>query len=156
MIYGNYGFVATAPKYQSKKVPVFVNEPESQTFQIDLEPKKRIRALTYSSLLPGSGQFYAENKTKSAIFFLASAGLSAMLYNNYDTYNVEEPLVSQYKENYLNALDPDEIDQTLNTYQNQVNTVNDLQTQMLIYGSALAVTWIANIIDIYFFSELLE
>ena len=156
LIFGDYGFKVTAPKYQSKKVSVFVNEPESQKIQIDLEPKKRIRALTYSSLLPGSGQFYAENKTKSAIFFLASAGLSAMLYNNYDTYNVEEPLVSQYKENYLNALDPDEIDQTLNTYQSQVNTVNDLQTQMMIYGGALAVTWIANIIDAYFFSGLLE
>ena len=156
LTYGNYKIVATAPKYKSKNVSVLVNKPESQTFQIDLEPKKRIKALTYSSLLPGSGQFYAENKTKSAIFFLASAGLSAMLYNNYDTYNVEEPLVSQYKENYLNALDPDEIDLTLNTYQSQVNTVNDLQTQILIYGGALAVTWIANMIDIYFFSELLE
>jgi len=156
LTYGNYKIVATAPKYQSKNVSVLVNKPESQTFQIDLEPKKRIKALTYSSLLPGSGQFYAENKTKSAIFFLASAGLSAMLYNNYDTYNVEEPLVSQYKENYLNATNPDEIDQNLNTYQSQVNTVNDLQTQMLIYGGALAVTWVVNIIDAFLFSGLLE
>ena len=116
----------------------------------------RIKALTYSTLLPGSGQFYAENKTKSAIFFLASAGLSAMFYNNYDTYNVEEPLVSQYKENYLNATNPDEIDQNFNTYQSQVNTVNDLQTQMILYGGALAVTWVVNLIDAYFFSGLLE
>ena len=155
-IYGNYGFKATAPKYQSKNVSVLVNEPESQTFQINLEPKNRIKALTYSTLLPGSGQFYAENKTKSAIFFLASAGLSTMFYNNYDTYNVEEPLVSQYMENYLNATDLDEIDQNFNTYQSQVNTVNDLQTQMILYGGALAVTWIANLIDAYFFSGLLE
>ena len=156
LTYGNYRIVAKAPKYQSKNVSVLVNKPDSQTFQIDLEPKKRIRALTYSTLLPGSGQFYAENKTKSAIFFLASAGLSAMFYNNYDTYNVEEPLVSQYKINYLNATNPDEIDQNLNTYQSQVNTVNDLQTQMMIYGGALAVTWVVNIIDVFLFSGLLE
>ena len=156
LTYGNYKIVATAPKYQSKNVSVLVNKPESQTFQIDLEPKKRIKALTYSSLLPGSGQFYAENKTKSAIFFLASAGLSAMLYNNYDTYNVEEPLVSQYKRDYQNATDPNDIDQNWNTYQGQVNTVNDLQTKLMIYGSSLAVTWIVNIMDAYFFSGLLE
>ena len=156
LIFGDYSFLATAPKYQSKNISVLVNKPKSQTFQINLEPKKRIKALTYSTLLPGSGQFYAENKTKSAIFFLASAGLSTMFYNNYDTYNVEEPLVSQYMENYLNATDLDEIDQNFNTYQSQVNTVNDLQTQMILYGGALAVTWIANLIDAYFFSGLLE
>ena len=50
----------------------------------------------------------------------------------------------------------DEIDQNFNTYQSQVNTVNDLQTQMMMYGGALAVTWVVNLIDAYFFSGLLE
>jgi hypothetical protein len=87
---------------------------------------------------------------------LASAGLSALLYNNYDSYNIEEPLVSQYKRDYQNATDPNDIDQNWNTYQGQVNTVNDLQTKLMIYGSSLAVTWIVNIMDAYFFSGLLE
>ena len=156
LIFDNYSIVATAPKYETENLSVVVNKSSPFTVNVDLEPKNRIKALTYSTLLPGSGQFYAENKTKSAIFFLASAGLSTMFYNNYDTYNVEEPLVSQYMENYLNATDLDEIDQNFNTYQSQVNTVNDLQTQMILYGGALAVTWVVNLIDAYFFSGLLE
>ena len=134
---------------------VSIARQKTTTIEVNLKRKTARKALRYS-IIPGGGQYYAENKSKSAIFFLASAGLSALLYNNYDTYNIEEPLVSQYKENYLNATDPDEIDQNYHTYQSQVNTVNDLQTQMLIYGGALAVTWVVNIIDAYLFSGLLE
>lgn len=154
--FNKYSIFATAPKYQSIKRIFHVNDNSAKSININLKPKERSTALKYSSFLPGTGQFYAENKRKSAVFFLASAGLVALCYNSYDAYQVEEPLVSQYKLGYQNASNPDEIDQRWNIYQNQVNTVNDLQTQLMLYGGTLAVTWIVNIIDAYFFSGLLE
>ena len=153
--YGSYPLRVFQSGFETENRNVIINKQKTTIIEVNLKRKTARKALRYS-IIPGGGQFYAENKTKSAIFFLASAGLATMFYNNYDTYNVEEPLVSQYMENYLNATDSDEIDQNFNTYQSQVNTVNDLQTQMILYGGALAVTWVVNLIDAYFFSGLLE
>jgi len=153
--YGSHPLRVFQSGYETKKLNVSIAKQKTTTIEVNLKRKSARKALRYS-IIPGGGQFYAENKTKAAIFPLVIVGFATLLNNSYSLYQDEEPLISQYKLEYQLATDPNDIDQNWNTYQNQVNTVNDLQTQLMIYGGALAVTWIANIIDAYFFSGLLE
>ncbi len=104
--------------------------------------------------MPGAGQLYAENKKRGLLFSAATIATGVLLNQTYSTYNAENNLVDQYKLDYTNAVDPAEIDTKFGIYQNQVNTVNDLQNQLIIYGAALGVTWMVNLVDALFFHGL--
>ena len=69
-------------------------------------------------------------------------------------YQDENPLVVQYRQDYQNAELQQDIQTKAGMYQNQVNTVNDLQTQLIIYGGSLVATYLTNVIDAKFFSGL--
>ena len=77
-----------------------------------------------------------------------------MLGNTFTTYQDENSLVDQYQQDYQNAVTQSEINAKFGIYENQVNSVNDLQNQLIIYGSSLAATYLINVIDAKFFSGL--
>ena len=84
----------------------------------------------------------------------AGVGLSTLLAIKYNEYSAEDGLIQEYHQNYNNAESTTEIETTWNTYDSQVSKVNDLNTQLAIYGGTLVVVWIANIIDSFLFSGL--
>ena len=80
--------------------------------------------------------------------------MGALLANTYTTYQDENSLVSQYQLDYQNATTTGDIEITWQTYQSQVSTVNDLQSQILMYGATLGATWVINVLDALLFNGL--
>jgi len=155
MPFGTYKASAKAPKYSKESITFTINDTRAVDLNFHLKPKSKLTTRLLSTVIPGSGQLYCENRKRGLVFMLTSAALAGVLLSNtYTLYHDEDVLVDQYRYDYQNANTISEIDRTWRIYQNQVNTVNDIQTQLLIYGTALGATWIANIIDAWFFNGI--
>ena len=152
--YGAYNLKAYKKGFESKKVNVDIGKQKTTKLEVNLYKKLPAKAFKYSLLVPGRGQLYAEKKVKGLFFSAATVGLAAMLGNTFTTYQDENSLVDQYQQDYQNAVTQSDIDAKFGIYENQVNSVNDLQNQLIIYGSSLAATYLINIIDAKFFSGL--
>ena len=152
--YGAYNLKAYKKGFESKKVNVDIGKQKTTKIEVNLYKKLPAKAFKYSLLVPGRGQLYAEKKAKGLFFSAATVGLAAMLGNTFTTYQDEHSLVDQYQQDYQNAVTQSEINAKFGIYENQVNSVNDLQNQLIIYGSSLAATYLINIIDAKFFSGL--
>ena len=154
--YGKYSLLASYPKYIPFYTNLTVNIATPNSLTLDLEPKSRKVAIKKSILFPGLGQQYYENKTKALLFSAATLGAGALLSNSISSYQKEEPLVGQYQTAYRNANTQLDIESSWQTYQDQVSTVNDLQSQILIYGATLGATWLLNVLDAILFNGLLS
>ena len=105
-------------------------------------------------MFPGAGQIYADNKIKGFAFSILGSGMVSLLIGKAMVYNEENETIGKFQTDYQNAITASEIETTWQVYQNQVNEVNDLQSQLLIYGGGLAATWFINVVDAYLFNGL--
>jgi TolB-like protein len=152
--YGLHTFTANASKYKGKGLTFTVNKNKPVIIDLRLEPKSRKTAALLSTVIPGSGQIYSDNSEKGLIFMVASVGLAAVLNGANSKYQEEHSLMVDYQQDYQNATDPAYIAATWEIYQDQVNSVNDVQAQLVVYGVVLGATWIANTIDAWFFNGI--
>ena len=154
LAYGDYSISSSYPKYEPFSTTVTVDKQLPIDLKLELFPKSKKKALVRSILFPGLGQQYYESKTKALLFSVTAVGMGALLANTYTTYQDENSLVSQYQLDYQNATTTGDIESTWQTYQSQVSTVNDLQSQILMYGATLGATWVINILDALLFNGL--
>ena len=95
-----------------------------------------------------------DNKVKGIAFSLLGSSMVSLLLNKSTQYNTENDAIGTYRAAYQNATTASEIETTWQKYQNQVNEVNDLQSQLLLYGAGLAATWVINVVDAILFHGL--
>ena len=152
--YGDYALKASAKGYESKKLNVNIEKQKTSKLEINLNPKLRNKAFKYSAIFPGGGQFYAGSKTKGFIFSMTAIGMGALLIEGVPSYFNEKRWLDEYQENYQLASTAEDIDATWQIYNQQVSTVNNAQTKLMIVSSTLISAWLSNIIDAYFFSGL--
>jgi hypothetical protein len=152
--YGSYTLKAFKKGFESKMLNADIERQKTTRIEVNLDKKLSGKALKYSMLFPGGGQFYSDNKAKGVFFSATTVGLAAMLGNTFTIYQDENSLVDNYQQDYQNAVSQSDIDTNFGIYENQVNSVNDLQNQLIIYGSSLAATYLINVIDAKFFSGL--
>ena len=152
--YGSYNLKAFKKGFESKKVKVDIERQKTTKIEVNLDKKVSRKALKYSLMMPGMGQIYAERKAKGLLFSSATIGLAALVGTTFSNYSNENSLIDQYQKNYQNAVSQSDIDRTFDIYQKQVNTVNDLQGQLLISGVSFFATYVINLIDARYFSGL--
>ena len=152
--YGTYKLKAFKDGFESKKVTVDIERQKTAKIDINLDMKIPEKALKYSAMAPGSGQFYANRTMKGIFFSTATIGLTALLGNTILNYQDENALVSNYQKDYQNATSQSDIESKFRLYNNQVASVNNIQNQLVIYGGSLVATYLINIIDARFFSGL--
>ena len=152
--YGQYNLKAFGPGLETKKSSVAIDRQKTSTIDINLDFKSRSKALKYSLMFPGGGQFYAGSKsrTRGLIYAATVLGTGALLSTGITNYFDEQKLLDQYQINYQNATSSEDIDASWLLYEQQSVTVNDAQTNMMILGTTLASAWLTSIIDAYFFS----
>lgn len=154
MPFGTHKATAKAPKYSKESISFIINDTRAIDLDFHLKPKSKLTTRLLSTVIPGSGQLYCDNRKRGLVYTLAWAGLVAVLNGAYTNYQDEHSLMKDYRRDYQNATNSTDITATWRIYQNQVNTVNDIQTQLLIYGTALGANWIANVIDAWFFNGI--
>ena len=154
--YGTYLLKAYGMGLETDKRKVEIDRQRTTTIDINLKKKQKLKAVRYSMMFPGAGQFYAGSKsrTRGLIYAATVLGTGALLSNGITNYFDEQKLLDQYQINYQNATSSEDIDASWVLYEQQSVTVNDAQTNMMILGTTLASAWLTSIIDAYFFSGL--
>jgi len=152
--HGSYPLKMYRKGWETKKQTVNINKQQTTRINVILMPKSKRKSLMYSLMYPGAGQIYADNKLKGFAFATLGSAMVTSLISNGLKYGEENDAIGSYKLSYQNATTTSDIESTWQSYQNQVNTVNDLQKQLLVYGGGYVVTWIINIVDAYLYNGL--
>ena len=154
--YGTYMLKAYGVGLETEKREVDIGRQKTTTIDINLKRKQRSKAIKYSLMFPGGGQFYegSSAKFRGAIYASAFLGAGVLLSNGISTYTNETDLLDQYQLNYMSATSAADIDATWALYEKQSNTVNDAQANLVIISTTLVSAYLSSIIDSYFFSGL--
>ena len=154
--YGTYMLKAYGVGLESEKTEVEIDRQKTTTLDINLKKKKKSKAIKYSLLFPGGGQFYegSSAKFRGAIYTTAFIGAGALLSQSLSSYSNEKDLLDQYQENYQAATSSADIDAKWSLYERQSNTVNDAQANLMVLATTFASAYLTSIIDSYFFSGL--
>jgi len=156
LIYGTYNLKAFGIGLESKKKSVVIERQKTTKVEINLNPKERAKAVRYSLMFPGGGQFYGGSKSRirGLIYAGTFIGTGALLSKGISTYSDENKLLDQYQVNYQAASSAADIDATWAIYEQQSVTVSDAQTNLMILSTTLVSAYLTSIIDSYFFSGL--
>ena len=152
--YGVYNLKAFKDGYESYKKTVTIKKQQTEKLKINLQKKSVNKALKYSLYFPGGGQIYAGTYQRGLLYSVSSLAMGALIGQGIETLRTEKNLMDQYYSNYQSATTPNQINSTWNTYNSQVNLVNDKQTQIKIFTVVLFSSWITSIIDAYYFTGL--
>ena len=156
LIYGTYNIKAYGTGLESKKKSIVIERQKTTKVEINLNPKERAKAVRYSLMFPGGGQFYEGSKSRMRGLIYAGTfiGTGALLSKGISTYSDENKLLDQYQINYQAASSAADIDATWTIYEQQSATVSDAQTNLMILSTTLVSAYLTSIIDSYFFSDL--
>jgi len=156
LIYGTYNLKAFGIGLETEKRKVEIERQKTTTIEMNLKKKQRVKAIRYSLMFPGGGQFYGGSKSRirGLIYAGTFIGTGALLSKGISTYSDENKLLDQYQVNYQAASSAADIDATWAIYEQQSATVSDAQTNLMILSTTLVSAWLTSIIDAYFFSDL--
>ena len=156
LIYGTYNIKAYGTGLESKKKTIVIERQKTTKVEINLNPKERAKAVRYSLMFPGGGQFYEGSKSRMRGLIYAGTfiGTGALLSKGISTYSDENKLLDQYQVNYQAASSAADIDATWTIYEQQSATVSDAQTNLMFLSTSLVSAYLTSIIDAYFFSDL--
>ena len=156
LLYGEYNLKAFGSGLESEKRKISIGKQKTTTIEINLKRKQKSKAIKYSMMFPGGGQYYLGdvNKYRGMLYTAAFIGSGILLKNSISALSDENSLLDSYKTNYLSATSSENIESTWDLYQKQSLVVNDVQTNLIIFSTALLSSWLSGIVDSYFFSGL--
>jgi TM2 domain-containing membrane protein YozV len=114
-------------------------------------PKKAFRK---SLLLPGTGQFYAEEKGKGILMMGLHLGAGFLAYSNYTKYNDSIALKDEFYLKYKSATDLTSIATNHAKYETHLKDANDAAGMLMTFGATFAVNWVFSAVDALLFSGL--
>ncbi len=154
LLIGDYKLSVSKYGYETYNTRVTLDPSTPQTVNISLKKKTRFKAMARSLFIPGWGQKYTDQKTKSFLYpVLTGLGGLAFLFTN-DEYNYR-------KDNYdrrLTEYDSVKVSGTVDELralqpglENARNKAYDAETSRRIAGGIVIGVWSLNLIDILFF-----
>lgn len=156
LLYGEYNLKAFGSGLESEKRKISIGKQKTTTIEINLKRKQKSKAIKYSMMFPGGGQYYLGdvNRYRGMLYTAAFIGSGILLKNSISALGDENLLLDSYKVNYLSATSSENIESTWDLYQKQSLVVNDAQTNLIIFSTTLFSSWLSGVIDSYFFSGL--
>ena len=152
--FGFHNYLLSAKKYESTLVDININNVGLINQNVNLVKKSRIKAFRKSLLFPGSGQLYAENKTKGFLMMTLHLGAGFIIYSNYTKYNDSSSLKDENYRAYINSTSPGDINKNHALYKTSVNDANDAAGILMGVGATFAINWAFSAIDALLFSGL--
>jgi Family of unknown function (DUF5683)/PEGA domain len=153
-IVGNYRLKARLPGYESWSGDVLILPNQDNTFALNLSPKTRLKASLRSLIIPGWGQYYSGQKSRSLLISLGTigAGIGALVADN--DYRRKRDDYYDARIDLANARTSEEIDRlwTLARTKNR-DAYNAETTRNTLTGLAIGM-WVYNVLDaMIFFPE---
>lgn len=148
---GTYTVRATRPGYEKWKQAVVFSSDLSQNLMIELTPKTRAKAALRSLLIPGWGQYYAEEKTRSALWGLAalSAGVVTAVYET--RYRSRKDDWEDGLERFEQAVTIEEKERLKKEVISLQRRAYDAETDRQRAWSIALGVWVVNAIDAFVF-----
>jgi len=152
--FGYHNYLFTAKKYEPLKVDINVENVGMINQNVSLVRKSPQKAFRKSLLLPGTGQFYAENKGKGILMMGLHLGAGFLAYSNYTKYNDSIALKDEFYLKYKSATDLTSIANNHAEYERNVKAANDAAGMLLTFGATFAINWAFSAVDALLFSGL--
>lgn len=115
--------------------------------------KRKLTALTYSTFIPGAGQFYLGHKLKGAIFTLVAFGSLTTTIVSHNNLISESERLENLEIQYQSTLNWEKAEQI---WQEMLQVKSDADRDYKLRNLFLKITigvWVANIIDVLFFTS---
>ena len=152
--FGLHSYLVTAPKYESFRLDINIENTETVFENITLTKKSKAKALRQSILLPGWGQMYAEDRTKGILMMGLHFGAGALLYSNYSKYVKSSDLKDLNYERYMKATSTANITRNHAAYKSNIVDANNAAAVVMAMGATFAINWAFSVIDVFLFSDL--
>ena len=152
--FGYHNYLFTAKKYEPLKVDINVENVGMINQNVSLVRKSPKKAFRKSLLLPGTGQFYAENKGKGILMMSLHIGAGYLIYDNYTKYNDSIALKDEFYLKYKSATDLNSIATNHAEYETHLKDANDAAGMLMTFGATFAVNWVFSAVDALLFSGL--
>jgi hypothetical protein len=153
-VIGSYRLKARLPGYESWNGDILILPSQDNSFSLNLSPKTRLKASIRSLFIPGWGQYYSGQKTRSMLVGLGtiSAGISALIADS--DYRRKRDDYFQARIDRENASNPEERDRLweLTRVKNR-EAYNAETTRNTLIGLTIGM-WAYNVLDaMIFFPE---
>ncbi|MDP8208548.1 MAG: PEGA domain-containing protein [Candidatus Electryonea clarkiae] len=154
---GEYSVLLQKPGYKPGESRQIIIKNKSKTpVTFNLKSKSKTKSVLYSSLLPGSGQIYAERSTFGWNYALGEAlGIGYVLYTIFD-YNNKANDYNTARSAYNNAIAASDISSTYSNMQSTFDDTESAKTQIYIAGLIAGGLYAWNIIDAVLFNKVGE
>lgn len=153
-IIGSYRLKARLPGYESWNGDILILPNQDNAFSLKLAPKTRLKASLRSLFIPGWGQYYSGQKTRSLLigFGTISAGIGAYLADN--DFRRKRDDYFDAKIDLANARTEEEISRLWEIARNKNREAYDAETtRNTLTGIAIGM-WAYNVLDaMIFFPE---
>lgn len=153
-IIGNYRLKAKLPGYESWNGEILILPNQDNAFSLKLSPKTRLKASLRSLIIPGWGQYYSGQKTRSLIVGLGTIGAGIGAYIADNDFRKKRDDYNDVKIDLANARTQEEIDRLWELTRKKNREAYDAETtRNTLTGIAIGM-WVYNVLDaMVFFPE---
>ena len=146
---GTYPIAISKPTYYTFRANPTVLYDHITTVDFVLNPKPKLPAVLFSTVLPGSGQLYHSQK-RGAIFLLAAAGLAVLGYSQEVALQAFQEDYNGYLQEYNSETDITAALAKKGQVQDSFDAMKTAEQQRNILFGALGGVWAINFLDIIF------
>ncbi len=146
---GPYDLSITKVGYYPHESQMIIEYNHITTVDFMLTPKPRGRAVTYSAIIPGTGQLFFGQK-KGWAYLVATVALVGLGYQVHTKWATENDAYLAILDEYNSTIDVDVANQLEVEVQDQFDVAYQLQTQRNIYFGLVGGVWAINLWDIAF------
>lgn len=154
-LFGEYKVDVRKFGYEKYSTRVMLDPSKPQELSVNLSPKTRIKAAVRSLVVPGWGQLYAEQKTKSFIFNLLAVGsVAAYLIANdeyNDKYNDYKASERAYDSTITHGGSYADIRSSYQDFRENQEEAYDAETMRRVTIGAVVGAWSLSVLDALFF-----
>jgi hypothetical protein len=153
-IIGNYRLKARLPGYESWSGDILILPNQDNVFSFNLSPKTRLKASLRSLIIPGWGQYYSGQKTRSLIIGFGTIGAGIGAYLADSDFRKKRDDYFDAKIDLANARTEEEISRLWEITRQKNREAYDAETTRNTLAGIAVGMWAYNVLDaLIFFPE---
>ncbi|RKX27626.1 MAG: hypothetical protein DRP45_00590 [Candidatus Zixiibacteriota bacterium] len=153
---GDYELTVKKYGYENYKTHLVLDPAQHLQIDVELSRKTGFKAALRSMVLPGWGQRYSGEKTKSFVFSFLMLGSAAAYLITDHNFDIKVSRFEQRRNEYDDAVAAGESNASLRArleaLTNAQDDAYDMENTRLAAGGAVAAVWVFNVLDALLFS----
>jgi hypothetical protein len=148
---GQYRVEVVREGYEKYRTKTYFSEAQTSQLDITLIPKTRTKAFFRSLIIPGWGQKYYGNSTKSALYFTATAAAAVGYFFVKDNYDSKVDDYNARKTAYEDATHWADLPRLEAELRDAQKKANDAEDRVNIMVAVTAGVYVFNLLDSFLF-----